>query len=97
MSGERGCVLHMADDVDGRLRASADRLEALLSRMEATARCSGNLAAMKAAGVETLKLDEDASRGGIESSELIALIAAHALQRCEAHPHGDGARAFFRF
>ena len=64
--------------------------------MEATARCSGNLAAMKAAGVETLKLDEDASRGGIESSELIALIAAHALQRCEAHPHGDGARAFFR-
>ena len=66
------------------------------ARMEATARCSGNLAAMKAAGVETLKLDEDASRGGIESSELIALIAAHALQRCEAHPHGDGARAFFR-
>ena len=66
------------------------------ARMEATARCSGNLAAMKAAGVETLKLDEDASRGGVESSELIALIAAHALQRCEAHPHGDGARAFYR-
>ena len=51
------------------------------AKMEATARCSGNLAAMKAAGVETLKLDEDASRGGVESSELIALIAAHALQR----------------
>jgi regulator of replication initiation timing len=66
------------------------------AKMEATARCSGNLAAMKAAGVETLKLDEDASRGGVESSELIALIAAHALQRCEAHPHGDGARAFYR-
>ena len=66
------------------------------ARMEATQRCSGNLAAMKAAGVETLKLDEDASRGGVESSELIALIAAHALQRCEAHPHGDGARAFYR-
>ena len=64
--------------------------------MEATARCSGNLAAMKAAGVETLKLDEDVTRGGVESSELIALIAAHALQRCEAHPHGDGARAFYR-
>ena len=66
------------------------------AKMEATARCSGNLAAMKAAGVETLKLDEDASGGGVESSELIALIAAHALQRCEAHPHGDGARAFYR-
>ena len=66
------------------------------ARMEATARCSGNLAAMKAAGVETLKLDEDVTRGGVESSELIALIAAHALQRCEAHPHGDGARAFYR-
>jgi regulator of replication initiation timing len=66
------------------------------AKMEATARCSGNLAAMKAAGVETLKLDEDASRGGVESSELIALIAAHALQRCESHPHGDGARAFYR-
>ena len=66
------------------------------AHMEATARCSGTLAAMKAAGVETLKLDEDASRGGVESSELIALIAAHALQRCEAHPHGDGARAFYR-
>ena len=66
------------------------------AKMEATARCSGNLAAMKEAGVETLKLDEDASRGGVESSELIALIAAHALQRCEAHPHGDGARAFYR-
>jgi regulator of replication initiation timing len=66
------------------------------AKMEATARCSGNLAAMKAAGVETLKLDEDESHGGVESSELIALIAAHALQRCEAHPHGDGARAFYR-
>jgi len=66
------------------------------AKMEATARCSGNLAAMKAAGVETLKLDEDVTRGGVESSELIALIAAHALQRCESHPHGDGARAFYR-
>ena len=66
------------------------------AKMEATARCSGNLAAMKAAGVETLKLDEDESHGGVESSELIALIAALALQRCESHPHGDGARAFYR-
>ena len=66
------------------------------ARMEATQRCSSNLAAMRAAGVETLKLDEDESRGGVESAELISLIAAHALQRCEAHPHGDGARAFYR-
>ena len=66
------------------------------ARMEATRRCSSNLAAMRAAGVETLKLDEDESRGGVESAELISLIAAHALQRCEAHPHGDGARAFYR-
>ena len=30
------------------------------------------------------------------SSELVSLIAVHALERCEAHPHGDGARAFYR-
>ena len=28
--------------------------------------------------------------------ELVSLIAVHALERCEAHPHGDGARAFYR-
>ena len=88
----------VAKSVESVLHAgkSAQVRQLSAARMEATARCSGNLAAMKAAGVETLKLDEDASRGGVESSELIALIAAHALQRCEAHPHGDGARAFYR-
>ena len=88
----------VAKSVESVLHAgkSAQVRQLSATRMEATARCSGNLAAMKAAGVETLKLDEDASRGGVESSELIALIAAHALQRCEVHPHGDGARAFYR-
>ena len=75
---------------------SAQVRQVSAARMEATRRCSSNLAAMRAAGVETLKLDEDESRGGVESAELISLIAAHALQRCEAHPHGDGARAFYR-
>ena len=88
----------VAKSVESVLHAgkSAQVRQLSAAKMEATARCSGNLAAMKAAGVETLKLDEDASRGGVESSELIALIAALALQRCESHPHGDGARAFYR-
>ena len=48
----------MADDVDGRLRASADRLEALLSRMEATARreCDCNLAALRRENERLLEL-----------------------------------------
>ena len=88
----------VARSVESLLRGgkSAQVRQLLAARMEATQRCSSNLAAMRAAGVETLKLDEDESRGGVESAELISLIAAHALQRCEAHPHGDGARAFYR-
>ena len=88
----------VARSVESLLRGgkSAQVRQLSAARMEATQRCSSNLAAMRAAGVETLKLDEDESRGGVESAELISLIAAHALQRCEAHPHGDGARAFYR-
>ena len=88
----------VARSVESLLRGgkSAQVRQLSAARMEATQRCSSNLAAMRAAGVETLKLDEDESRGGVESAELISLIAAHALQRCEAHPHGDGVRAFYR-
>ena len=48
----------MADDVDARLRASADRLEALLSRMEATVRreCDCNLAALRRENERLLEL-----------------------------------------
>ena len=33
---------------------------------------------------------------GVDPLELVSLIAARARERCEAHPHGDGARAPYR-
>ena len=58
MGGKRGKGAAMADDVDARLRASADRLEALLSRMEATVRreCDCNLAALRRENERLLEL-----------------------------------------
>lgn len=67
------------------------------ARREATERARVNLAAAAAAGVETLRLGcADGEGGGVDPLELVSLIAVHALERCEAHPHGDGARAFYR-
>ena len=58
LGGMRGKGAAMADDVDARLRASADRLETLLSRMEATARreCDCNLAALRRENERLLEL-----------------------------------------
>ena len=66
------------------------------ARREATERARVNLEAAAQAGAETLRLGAPAEEGGVDPLELVSLIAVHALERCEAHPHGDGARAFYR-
>ena len=59
-------------------------------------RARQNLVAAAEAGIETLRLGTAPSEGGVDPLELVSLIAVHALERCEAHPHGDGERAFYR-
>ena len=66
------------------------------ARKEATIRARANLELALENGVDTLRLGADPKDGGVDPLELVSLIAVHALERCEAHPHGDGARAFYR-
>jgi hypothetical protein len=66
------------------------------ARRAATERARQNLVAAAEAGIETLRLGTAPSEGGVDPLELVSLIAVHALERCEAHPHGDGERAFYR-
>jgi hypothetical protein len=66
------------------------------ARRAATERARQNLAAAAEAGIETLRLGTAPSEGGVDPLELVSLVAVHALERCEAHPHGDGERAFYR-
>ena len=66
------------------------------ARKEATIRARENLERAAENGVDTLRLGADPRQGGVDPLELVSLIAVHALERCEAHPHGDGARAFYR-
>jgi hypothetical protein len=66
------------------------------ARKEATIRARANLERALENGVDTLRLGADPKDGGVDPLELVSLIAVHALERCEAHPHGDGARAFYR-
>ena len=84
--------------IDGLLRSarSVQMRQVAAARREATERARVNLEAAAQAGAETLRLGAPAEEGGVDPLELVSLIAVHALERCEAHPHGDGARAFYR-
>ena len=84
--------------VDGLLRGarSTQMRQVASARKEATIRARENLERAAENGVDTLRLGEDVSQGGVDPLELVSLIAVHALERCEAHPRGDGARAFYR-
>ena len=84
--------------IDGLLRGarSTQMRQVASARKEATIRARENLERAAENGVDTLRLGADAKQGGVDPLELVSLIAVHALERCEAHPHGDGARAFYR-
>ena len=84
--------------IDGLLRGARSRQmrQVASARKEATIRARANLERALENGVDTLRLGADPKDGGVDPLELVSLIAVHALERCEAHPHGDGARAFYR-
>ena len=84
--------------IDGLLRGarSTQMRRVASARKEATIRARENLERAAENGVDTLRLGADPRQGGVDPLELVSLIAVHALERCEAHPHGDGARAFYR-
>ena len=88
----------LAATIDGLLRSARSKQmkQVATARREATIRARENLEAACEAGVDTLRLGADQIEGGVDPLELVSLIAVHALERCEAHPHGDGARAFYR-
>ena len=81
-----------------RSASSSQMKQVAAARRDATARAAVNLAHMRDRGLETLRLGESGTlnNNGVDPIELVSLIAVHALERCEAHPHGDGARAFYR-